>query len=188
MPFFGGQAVFARDGDSGELTFLQHQDGWRQTSPDDPATAEWSFVDHYWNGRGGVDGLDGVRSVTASPEGRHIYVAGSWDNAVAVFARDAVTGLLAFVEVIRSGESGVGGLYGASSVSVSPDGRHVYATGAYDDAVVVFARDAQTGLLSFLQVFRDGEDSVNGLDGVPDQRASRRSSSVGCRYGGGTES
>ena len=35
---------------------------------------------------GPVDGLEFVQSVTASPDGKHLYAAGSDDNAVAVFS------------------------------------------------------------------------------------------------------
>jgi 6-phosphogluconolactonase (cycloisomerase 2 family) len=49
---------------------------------------------------------------------------------------------------------------------VSPDGAHVYAVGTVSDAVVVFARDADTGELTFLEVQREGTDGVDGLDEV----------------------
>lgn len=35
---------------------------------------------------------------------------------------------LTFIEIHRDGEGGVDGLNGATAVTVSPDGRHVYAT------------------------------------------------------------
>ena len=35
---------------------------------------------------------------------------------------------LTFIEIHRDGEGGVYGLNGATAVTVSPDGRHVYAT------------------------------------------------------------
>jgi 6-phosphogluconolactonase (cycloisomerase 2 family) len=36
-----------------------------------------------------------------SPDGRHVYVAGQLDNAIAIFARDPLTGALTFVEAKR---------------------------------------------------------------------------------------
>ena len=39
------------------------------------------------NGVDGVDGLSGVRVVTVSPDGLHIYAAGYWDEAVVAFGR-----------------------------------------------------------------------------------------------------
>ncbi len=57
--------AFERDLGSGELVFLSfHQDGIE-----------------------GVDGLDSPRGIAAAPDGKNVYVAGSEDNALAVFNR-----------------------------------------------------------------------------------------------------
>jgi DNA-binding beta-propeller fold protein YncE len=97
-----------------------------------------SFVEVHKDGAGAADGLDGARSVTVSPDGAQVYAAGTNDDAVAVFARDAATGKLTFVEVQKDGVGGVDGLAGAVSVTVSPDGAQVYAAGSGDDAIAVF--------------------------------------------------
>ncbi|WP_406694298.1 PKD domain-containing protein [Singulisphaera sp. Ch08] len=60
----------------------------------------------------------------------------------------------------------VEGLSGANSIAISPDGQHVYATGLYDNAVAVFRRAAGTGALTFVQVLRDGQLGVDGLNGA----------------------
>ena len=41
----------------------------------------------------------------------------------------------------KDGVNGVDGLYGAHSVTVSADGKHVYGAGIGEDAVAVFSRD-----------------------------------------------
>ena len=52
-----------------------------------------------FDGVGGVDGLSGAQSVAVSPDGGHVYVAGSYGTTrLAVFARDVATGALTFVE------------------------------------------------------------------------------------------
>jgi len=68
--------------------------------------------------------------VTASPDGKNVYAIGSSDNAIAVFNRDLTTGTLTFDEVHKDGINGVDGLDGAGGggVTVSPDGKNVYAT------------------------------------------------------------
>ena len=48
------------------------------------------------------------------------------DNAVAVFSRNATTGALTFVEAKFDGVGGTDGLAGATGVSLSADGEHVY--------------------------------------------------------------
>jgi len=113
----GAVAVFSRDGTTGALTFVEVQK----------------------DGEGGVDGLRGASSVTVSPDGARVYVTGSADDAVAVFSRNETTGELTFLEVHKDGIGGVDGLDYAKSVTVSPDGAHVYAAGWADDALTVFS-------------------------------------------------
>ncbi len=137
-------AVFSRDTTTGALTFSQVLK----------------------DGAGGVDGLDGAESVTLSPDGFHVYVAGDDDNALAVFSRDPGTGNLTFVEVEKDGQTGVDGLSSVSHVAVSPDGRFVYAAGRGDNSVAVFSRDAGTGELAFVEIRDDGVGGVDGLGGV----------------------
>ena len=139
-------AVFSRNSTTGALTFVEvHKDGV-----------------------GGVDGLFGAISVTVSPDGKHLYASGNQDDGVAVFSRDSTTGALTFVEVHKDGVGGVDGLFGAISVTVSPDGKHLYAAGANEDAVAVFGRNSTTGALTFVEVQRDG---VGGVDGLAFARA-----------------
>lgn len=137
-------SVFVRDGASGALALLeQHEDG-----------------------QGGVDGLRGASSITLSPEGENVYATGSYDNAIAVFDRNPATGALTFLEVHKDGFGGVDGLFYPVSVAVSPDGAHVYVASRFDNAVAVFARDASTGRLTFVEVQKDGVGGVVGLDHV----------------------
>src|SRR5947199_98064 len=90
------------------------------------------------DGVGGVNGLNGADAVAVSPDGTHVFVTGSVDNALAVFERDPATGTLTYVERLRDGIAGVDGLHKAQAVAVSPDGASVYAAGSADTAVAVF--------------------------------------------------
>ena len=132
----------------------------------DATTGALTFVEAQFDGVGGVDGLAGAATVTVSPDGAHVYVAGQNDSAVAVFSRDAATGALTFVEALFDGVGGVDGLGGARTVTVSPDGVHVYVAGFSDGAVAVLSRDAATGALSFVELQKDGVDGVDGLNNV----------------------
>lgn len=124
------------------------------------------FVGAQFDGSLGVDGLDGAHAAAVSPDGKHVYVAAATDDAVAVFARDAATGALTFVEAEKDGSGGVDGLNGTEHLALSPDGNHLYAAGLLDHAVAVFSRDAGTGALTFVEVHKDGAAGVNGLAGA----------------------
>jgi hypothetical protein len=102
------------------------------------------------DGIAGVDGLDGASGIAVSPDDAHVYVASETEHALAVFQRNVGSGTLAFVEVHRDGLGGVNGLAGARAVDVSADGAHVYAGGATDGVVAIFARDAVSGALAFV--------------------------------------
>jgi 6-phosphogluconolactonase (cycloisomerase 2 family) len=125
----------------------------------DSTTGALSFVEAEFDGVGGVDGIWRARGVEVSPDGAHVYVVGSQDDAIAVFDRDPQTGALSFMEFHQDGASGVDGLNGATSIALSPDGAHLYVTGHSDHAIAVFARDPALGTLTFLEVVRN----VSGL-------------------------
>ena len=139
-----GLAVFSRNATTGALT----------------------FVEALKDSVGGVDGLGGARSVTVSPDSKHVYAAGESDNAVAVFSRNPTTGRLTFVEALKDGVGGVDGLGHAFSVTASPDGKQMYVAGQNDNAVAVFSRNPTTGRLTFAEALKDGVGGVDGLGGA----------------------
>ncbi|MFM9960443.1 MAG: beta-propeller fold lactonase family protein, partial [Planctomycetaceae bacterium] len=145
------------------------------TSENDDAVAVFSrnattgaltFVEFKQDGVGGVDGLNGAFGVTLSPDGSHVYVAGGVDDAVAVFSRNATTGVLTFVEIEKDAVNGVDGLDGAKGITVSAEGSHVYVASNLDDSIAVFSRNAATGALTFVEFEDDNANGVNGLDGA----------------------
>ena len=103
---------------------------------------ELAFVASYVDGVAGLDGFGGAGGLAISPDGKNLYATGAIDDAVAVFGRDAATGVLTAVEVQRESDPAVDGLDGATAVAVSPDGGHVYVASFDDDALAVFSRDA----------------------------------------------
>jgi 6-phosphogluconolactonase (cycloisomerase 2 family) len=117
-------------------------------------------------GGGTVDGLDGAYAVVVSPDGRHVYVAGYLDDAVAIFDRDESTGLLTYKDVVKDTDVSVNGLDGANSLAFSPDGAYLYVASRSEDAVAVFVRFLNTGALVEIEVERDGADGVDGLNGA----------------------
>jgi len=157
-----GLYTFADLSDGDYLVRPIDQAGWVATTP--LASGALTFIETHFNGVDGVDGLDRAFDVKVSPDGRHVYVSGIEVNTIAVFSRDVATGELSFVEVIRQGVNGIDYLARPWSLAVSPDGRNVYATGRDYNSLVVFARNADTGQLTSVQVLRDGTDGVDGLN------------------------
>ncbi|OQX29883.1 MAG: hypothetical protein B0D92_01245 [Spirochaeta sp. LUC14_002_19_P3] len=134
-------------------------------------TGALTFSTVFKDGSGGVDGINGASSVVVSEDGKNVYVAGSDDNALAVFNRDTSTGALTYSAVIKdndalTGGGNVDGLESARSLTISQDGKNVYVAGSLDSALAVFNRDTSTGVLTFSTVFKDGTDGVDGLDGA----------------------
>jgi WD40 repeat protein len=116
---------------------------------------------------GGEDsGLDALRSLAVSPDGRSLYTTSEDDHSVARFKRDRRTGALTYKGCITgepaSGPTGSGacseipsvgdfgsGLSSLYSVVVSGDGRSVYTAARNDSAVARFARNTRTGSLTY---------------------------------------
>lgn len=97
----------------------------------------------------GVDGIGGVIGVDVSADGRNVYVAAREDESVATFSRNAETGRVALLQVLRDGVDDVAGLEEAQHVAVSPDDGHVYVSGHH--TLAGFARDPEDGRLSQIQ-------------------------------------
>jgi 6-phosphogluconolactonase (cycloisomerase 2 family) len=139
-------AAFSRDQSTGALAQLAGRSG---------------CVSETGSGGSCTDGkaLDRARSVAISADGSSVYIAAEASDAVAVFSRDATTGALAQLAgadgcISDTGSSGAcadgTALDGPRSVSVSPDGKNVYAASFWSSAASIFARDPTTGALSQL--------------------------------------
>ena len=75
--------------------------------------------------------------------------------AVAAFSRDPSSGNLTFLEMYKDGENGVDGANSAQEIVVSPNDKFVYLISGGDhslckNAIACFARDANTGKLTFV--------------------------------------
>lgn len=147
----GGVAAFARDSGTGILEYLGVQ-------LDDSVL-------------GTADGLLGASALAISPDGAFVYVAGSSEDEIAIFARDdddlsPTYGQLTFIGVVGDNQPPVDGLDGVASLAISADGDHLYAASPVDRAVAAFARDHVTGALTFVGFWQDGQGGVDGIDGA----------------------
>ncbi|GAB1690230.1 lactonase family protein [Krasilnikovia sp. M28-CT-15] len=115
------------------------------------------------NGSGGCAAATGIiqgESVVISPDGKNVYVGSvgsSTNSGVAEFSRNATTGALtqlggndkcASNGTVTGCTPFPGALYYVYDLAISPDGKHVYATGFASDTIVSFSRNASTGALT----------------------------------------
>jgi sugar lactone lactonase YvrE len=100
-------------------------------------------------------GLEGAHSVAVSPDGKSVYVASIYDDAVVRLIRNPTTGAIA-QPAGRTGcvsETGAGlcadghGLVGPASVVVAPDGKSVYVASFTSNAVARLNRNPTTGAI-----------------------------------------
>lgn len=137
------------------------------------APTELAFLEAQQNGVLGVSGLAGARALALSPDGRHLYVAGEFANAIAVFRREhdpqsTAYGRLQFLGLVQNAVGGVDGIGAVVALGVSPDGRHLYAVGQAASSIAVFARNpnpgsAGFGQLSYLTRYLNGQGGLTGL-------------------------
>ena len=130
-------AVLHRDRASGALTQAPGQAGCVSQGGGGGRCTEGRALDEVWG-------------VAVSPDGRNVYAVSAKVNTLAALARDEPSGTLAQLPgrygcFIRAGGFGCPegrGLTVAVAVTVSPDGRNVYAASedAYLGAVAVFRR------------------------------------------------
>lgn len=114
----------------------------------------------------------GSHAVAIAPDGRHVYVASSTSDAIAVFGRSTRTGALTQARgkagcIAAKGASGCAwarALNGPNSVAVAPDGRHVYTTSLNSDDVSVMRRNRTTGALTQLS---GPSGCISGVAAVP---------------------
>lgn len=125
-------------------------------------TGKLRFVSERRDDEGGVDGLQGAFAVAISPDGDSVYVASTGDNALATFRRGR-HGRLRFVNAKFDGRGGAM-LESPGDVQVSPDGRNVYVSAQYEDAVDTFRRDRESGRLKFVNAKVDGQGGVDGMN------------------------
>jgi cysteine-rich repeat protein len=119
----------------------------------------------------GVHGIGRSAGLAMSADGTSLYVTGRLSKAVAVFSRDAGSGLLTFVDAVTQG-SEIDGLDAAEVVAVTPDGGTVYAAGRRAAGIAHFTRDAASGRLTYVELAADGvpeaKELAAGLTVSPD--------------------
>jgi DNA-binding beta-propeller fold protein YncE len=98
-------------------------------------------------------GLGSPEEVAVTPDSRHVLVAGSRSNAIAVLSRTADGLAQADGEAGCMAAGGAEGcargqaLRGAVDIAISPDGRSVYVAAAISDGIAILRRNRTAGTL-----------------------------------------
>ncbi len=149
------------------------------------------------DGRSGTDGfctdgdaLLGADSVAVSPDGKQVYVAAHSSNGIAWLSRDAATGALTpqacLLDKAPKGGSCTSApeLGGAAASAITPDGKTLLIASSADQALALFARDADTGAVTpagcFVHKDPEGDDRVDTSDDSSDDSTADESQS-GCK-------
>jgi 6-phosphogluconolactonase (cycloisomerase 2 family) len=117
-----------------------------------------------------IQNLHSPDGLAMTSDGKTLYVASRGLKGIVVLARDTKTGLLTRMSCVgvdpapSDGCTPIVGLKGATDVTISQDGKHVYATGDASNAVAMFNRDKKTGALTQAAI-PDGCWSQTGQDG-----------------------
>jgi 6-phosphogluconolactonase (cycloisomerase 2 family) len=135
----------------------------------DSATGVLSYVETKLNGHDGVpaSALGGATSLAISADGKSLYVAGAADSAVAALQRNLQTGTLTFAGVQLDNAGGIDGLEEVRNVSISPDGKFVYAVSNPENSVVVFQRNATDSTLTFVDRTTTGSPGFDQAHALP---------------------
>ena len=107
----------------------------------------------------------GARHLAFSHDGKFAFVISEMACTITTFAWDSEKGKLDLVETISAlpPDVAVQNSFTAAEILVSPSGKFVYATIRGHDSVSVFAADAQSGKLTFVQNISAGGKVPRGL-------------------------
>ena len=147
---------------------------WRVNATD--GTLE--LAQTYKNEDPGINGLDGASELALSPDGRLLFAASEAGDALSVWQVDAEAGTIAQSALYLDDDETEGlpdgadaefdGLDGASDITLSSDGNLLFVTARVDDTLSVWEVNAAAGALTQSTLYRDGSNSIDGLDGAFD--------------------
>ncbi len=137
-----GRWFYATAHDSGTLGVFRKDD----------ATGKLEKVQILKSGADGINALHGAFRVAASSDGKSVYVsAGRFhgDQAISAFAVQP-DGTLKLLQEFVNGNDDFNEYEGGNEITVSPDGKLVFAVTSVSDRLFRFTRDPQTGKLTFI--------------------------------------
>lgn len=95
----------------------------------------------------------GPRHLAFTPNGRHAYVINELDCTLTAFAGDAQSGMLKELETVSTLPAGdaMQPRFSTAEVEVHPSGKFVYGSNRGHDTIAVWAIEAKTGKLAYVE-------------------------------------
>jgi len=119
----------------------------------------WEFA--AYPGEGGLPDFGRPIDAVASPDGRHLYVASLLPELITSFVR--TDDGLESIDTLTSGDGGIV-FSSISGIALTSDGRYVLVSSFISGNLLVFERDAESGLLMLIQDLTfDGLDQLDGV-------------------------
>jgi 6-phosphogluconolactonase (cycloisomerase 2 family) len=145
-----------------EMYLCASQAGTLVRASFDPDTGAIAIEQILRDGRDNIEGLSGAFATVISRDGKFVYTSSGrfqGDSAVGVFAFDE-NGDLKVVQELISGREKLGDFLGGNELVISADGQNVYVTGTRSSSLAGFARDAETGKLTFIETVPFGRKKL----------------------------
>lgn len=105
------------------------------------------------DGQDGIEGLAGAMSATCSSDGKFVYTSSGrfdGDSSIGVYEFND-DGDLEVIQELISGREDLGQFLGGNELVVSADGLNLYASGTRSSTLAGFARNPESGKLSFIE-------------------------------------
>ena len=93
----------------------------------------------------------GPRHLTFSRDGKYVYVVNEMASSITVFRYAAKTAAMRKVQTISTLPADFSGNNTAAEIALHPNGKFLYASNRGHDSIAVFAVDAKSGQLTFIE-------------------------------------
>lgn len=149
--------VLSRDAATGSLSYVTTIN--KTTIAADANSADIPKDDRY---------LNGLQDIVISPDNRFVYVSSNSQGTVSIFSRDADTGALTYAGTmdLYNSESQVPAALRVTSlreIALSQDGSALYVAAFGGKSLLVFARDTDSGALTYRNNVEVSVNTVNHI-------------------------
>lgn len=97
-----------------------------------------------------VDAGAGPRHMAFHPNGRYAYLITEMGNTIIAYAYDAARGTLTARQAVPALPEDFAGRSTCADIHVAPSGKFLYGSNRGHDSIVIYAIDAETGLLTYV--------------------------------------